>query len=159
TQLLRTSHAFHSAMMAPAVSPFVEKVARIPRRAPQIPTVSTLTGTWLTDAEALDPAYWGRQLRYGVRFSPAMQELLKTPQRLFLEVGPGNTLSVLARLHLAGEAQGVVFASLRHVKETRHDRDFIRSTAGCLWAAGVSIDAKQLVGEEHRRRVPLPTYP
>ena len=146
-------------MMASAVPSFVEKVAQTSRRAPQIPIVSTLTGTWLTAAEALDPAYWGRQLRYGVRFTPAIQELLKTPQRLFLEVGPGNTLGALAKLHLAGGSQDVVLASLRHAKETRPDREFLRSAAGWLWAAGVPVDGEKLVGPESRRRVPLPTYP
>jgi acyl transferase domain-containing protein/thioesterase domain-containing protein len=160
TRLLRTSRAFHSCMMAPVVSPFVAKVAQTPRRTPQIPVVSTLTGTWLTAAEALDPAYWGRQLRYSVRFSRAMQELLKTPRPLFLEVGPGDTLSVLAKLHLWGEAaQGAVLGSLRHAGETRPDRDFLRFTAGCLWAAGVPVAGEKLVGPENRRRVPLPTYP
>jgi phthiocerol/phenolphthiocerol synthesis type-I polyketide synthase E len=158
TQLLQTSHAFHSGMMAPVVSRFVERVAQTPRRAPQIPVVSTLTGAWLTAAEAQDPSYWGRQLRYGVRFSPAMQELLKITNRLFLEVGPGNALSVLTRLHLTGEAQQVALGSLRHAKETRSDRDVLRSAVGCLWVAGVPIDGEKLVGQEHRRRVPLPTY-
>src|SRR5436190_4708395 len=159
TQLLQTSHAFHSAMMAPVVAPFVEKVAKTPRRAPQIPVVSTLTGTWLSGVEALDPGYWGRQLRYGVRFSPAIQELRKSSQHVFLEVGPGSTLSVLTKLHLADQAQSVVLGSLRHVKESRSDRDILRSAVGCLWASGVPVDGQKLVGLENRRRVALPTYP
>jgi phthiocerol/phenolphthiocerol synthesis type-I polyketide synthase E len=158
TQLLQTSHAFHSGMMAPVVTRFVERVAQTPRRAPRIPVVSTLTGTWLSGAEALDPAYWGRQLRYGVRFGPAMQELLKTPNRVFLEVGPGNALSVLARLHLSGEGQPLVLGSLRHAKETRSDREVLRSAVGSLWVAGVPIAGEKLVGQEQHRRVALPTY-
>jgi acyl transferase domain-containing protein/thioesterase domain-containing protein len=158
TQLLQTSHAFHSGMMEPVVSRFVERVAQTPRRAPLIPVVSTLTGNWLTGAEAVDPAYWGRQLRYGVRFSPAMQELLKSPERVFLEVGPGNALSVLAKMHQVDGAQPVILGSLRHVKETRSDRDVLCSAIGCLWVAGVPIDGEKLVAQEHHRRVPLPTY-
>jgi hypothetical protein len=39
------------------------------------------------------------------------EELFKTPGRVLLEVGPGTTLSTLAKLHLRGEAglHGVEF--------------------------------------------------
>src|SRR5207237_1901252 len=38
---LRTSHAFHSAMMDPALPAFAERVAQVPLKAPSIPIVST----------------------------------------------------------------------------------------------------------------------
>ncbi|MBW3656775.1 MAG: type I polyketide synthase, partial [Gemmatimonadetes bacterium] len=47
---LRTSHAFHSAMMEPALAEFAAAVAQACPRAPSIPFVSNLTGTWITDA-------------------------------------------------------------------------------------------------------------
>ena len=54
-QRLKTSHAFHSAMMEPAVSPFERAVSRVRLSAPTIPIVSGRTGRPLTDAEATDP--------------------------------------------------------------------------------------------------------
>jgi acyl transferase domain-containing protein/thioesterase domain-containing protein len=158
-QPLQTSHAFHSAMMEPMIAPFVERIRQKPRRAPEIPFISSLTGTWITADQATDPAYWGRQTRYGVRFSPAVAELLKAPGRVLLEVGPGNTLSTLAKLHLRGEAQRMVVPSLRHVKEDRPDHDCMLTALGCLWMAGVTVDWKRLYTRERRRRVALPTYP
>ncbi|HEX4497401.1 MAG TPA: amino acid adenylation domain-containing protein, partial [Thermoanaerobaculia bacterium] len=86
---LRTSHAFHSAMMEPAVAPFTAAAARVRLQAPAIPFISNVTGTWITAGEATDPAYWGRHLRNAVRFSAGIGELLREPGRLFLEVGPG----------------------------------------------------------------------
>lgn len=158
-QPLRTSHAFHSAMMEPMVAPFVETIGQKPRRAPEIPFISSLTGTWITAAQAMDPAYWGRQTRYGVRFSPAVVELLKAPGRVLVEVGPGNTLTTLAKLHLKGEAQRMVVPSLRHAKEDRSEHDCMLTALGCLWVAGVALDWKRLYTGERRRRVALPTYP
>ena len=51
-QRLVTSHAFHSAMMAPILDRFEAAVAAVPKAAPRVPVVSNVTGTWLTAAEA-----------------------------------------------------------------------------------------------------------
>jgi acyl transferase domain-containing protein len=158
-QPLRTSHAFHSAMMEPMITPFVERVRQVVRHAPKIPFVSTLTGTWITAEDAADPSYWGMQIGRTVRFSPAVLELLKTPGRVLLEVGPGNTLSTLAKLHLSEETQCAVLNSLRHAKGGRPDLDCMLSALGSLWAAGFTVHWRQLYVGERRRRVPLPTYP
>ena len=158
-QLLKTSHAFHSAMMEPMIAPFVERVAQVRRMEPKIPFVSTLTGMWITPEQAQEPGYWGRQTRFGVRFSAAVQQLLKTSPRVLLEVGPGNALSTLARLNLNPGTAATIVTSLRHAKEERSDQDCMLSALGRLWAAGVKVDWTRLYGNERRRRVPLPTYP
>ncbi len=95
---LHTSHAFHSAMMEPILAPFVERCRRqVELRAPRIPFLSNVTGTWITDAEATDPAYWARHLRRPVRFADGVRELCRDARRVLLEVGPGQTLATLAR--------------------------------------------------------------
>ncbi|HZN10409.1 MAG TPA: type I polyketide synthase, partial [Blastocatellia bacterium] len=57
-RLLQTSHAFHSAMMEPILEPFIELARAVRLSPPRIPYISSLTGTWITEAEATDPAYW-----------------------------------------------------------------------------------------------------
>ena len=52
--------------------------------------MSNLTGTWITPEEATSPSYWGKHLRHTVRFSEAAQELLRVPNIVLLEVGPGG---------------------------------------------------------------------
>lgn len=158
-QPLKTSHAFHSTMMESMIAPFVHQVAKVRRMPPQIPFVSTLTGTWITSEEAIDPEYWGRQIRHGVRFSAAVEELVKSPARVLLEVGPGNTLSTLAKLNLNPGTQAIVVNSLRHAKEERYDQDCVMSALGRLWAAGIAVDWTRVYRDEKCRRVPLPTYP
>ena len=44
---LRTSHAFHSAMMDPMLDAFEDEVRRVALHAPSIPYVSGVTGTWI----------------------------------------------------------------------------------------------------------------
>ena len=96
---LHTSHAFHSAMMEPILEPFTGQVNTVPLKAPQIPYVSNVTGTWITPAEAMSPSYWVKHLRHTVRFAKGLHELLQEPERILLEVGPGRTLSTFARQH------------------------------------------------------------
>ncbi|HEX6861818.1 MAG TPA: type I polyketide synthase, partial [Thermoanaerobaculia bacterium] len=149
---LHTSHAFHSALLEPAVAPFRERVARVERRPPQIPFLSNVTGTWITAEEATDPDYWARHLRQPVRFAPAVAALLAEPRRLLLEVGPGTTLTTLVRR--GGEARDRIVPSLPHPQDAETDTQAILGAAGRLWLAGVP-----LVAAEPGRKVALPTYP
>jgi phthiocerol/phenolphthiocerol synthesis type-I polyketide synthase E len=158
-QPLLTSHAFHSVMMEPIIAEFVQQIHHTKRRAPEIPLVSTLTGNWITREQVADPNYWGQQTRSGVRFSPAIQELLKMRSCSLLEVGPGNSLSTLAKLHLPRTDHYRVVNTLPHAKEDRSAVDSVMTALGRLWVTGVPIDWKQLQGKERRRRVSLPTYP
>jgi len=162
---LRTSHAFHSSMMDPIVQPFTELVASLTRSAPTIPFVSTMSGQWITDAEATDPAYWARHLRNPVRFADALNTLLDEPRRVYLEVGPGNTLTALGTRIARRASRGkdgpkpVFTASMRRPNEDLPDATCLLGAVGAAWAAHVSIDWALLEGGAARRRVPLPTYP
>ncbi len=151
---LRTSHAFHSAMMEPALEPFAERVRRARLSPPAIPFVSNVTGTWITAEQATDPEYWARQIRATVRFADGLRALTAEPGRLLLEVGPGNTLTTLAR-----EAGAVAVASLPHASDRRGDQAFLLTALGRLWLAGIEPDWRALHQGERRLRVTLPTYP
>src|SRR6185312_4697330 len=109
---LRTSHAFHSAMMEPILEPFRQELARIRLRSPQLPWVSNLTGAWIRPEEATDPAYWVSHLRHPVRFSAGLATLATLEHAALLEVGPGRTLLTLARNHPAVPTAWPVVASL-----------------------------------------------
>ncbi|HEX7735074.1 MAG TPA: type I polyketide synthase, partial [Ktedonobacteraceae bacterium] len=90
---LSTTHAFHSAMVEPIMEPFAAYLATLSLRPPQISYISNVTGTWITPAEAISPAYWVRHLRQTVRFAEGLQTLLEESERILLEVGPGQTLT------------------------------------------------------------------
>ena len=49
----------------------------MPRSAPRLPLVSSLTGDWITDGAGADPRYWARQLREPVRFADGVGRLLE----------------------------------------------------------------------------------
>jgi acyl transferase domain-containing protein len=158
SKLLATSHAFHSPMMERAVAPFVEVVRGVALAAPQIPYLSNVTGTWMTPADAVDPEYYGRQLRQPVRFADGLAALLGDPDWVFLEVGPGRTLSGLTRQQATG-VKPVIVATLGTGREPRSDSAFVLEALGRLWLNGVSIAWASFKAGERRNRLPLPAYP
>jgi acyl transferase domain-containing protein/MFS family permease/acyl carrier protein len=155
---LHTSHAFHSAMLDPIVEPFTAQVARAKPQPPQIPFISNVSGSWITEGEATDPRYWGRQLRQAVNFAGGLDTLLAEPEQALLEVGPGRTLSTFARQHPASR-QRAILQSLRHPQEQQPDHALLLTTLGKLWLHGAAIDWAGVYAGQQRRRVPLPSYP
>ncbi|HWI60217.1 MAG TPA: beta-ketoacyl synthase N-terminal-like domain-containing protein, partial [Symbiobacteriaceae bacterium] len=156
---LHTSHAFHSAMMEPILGAFAARVAQVKLNPPTIPFVSNVTGTWITPAEATSPDYWARHIRSAVRFADGLATLFADPDRALLEVGPGQTLTTLARQHPAKGAGRLIANSGRHVKDVESDTTVLLGALGRLWVAGIPVDWNGFYAHEHRRRIPLPTYP
>jgi len=157
TRRLHTSHAFHSILMEPILEAFAREVAKVELHPPSIPVVSCATGTWLGDAQATDPNYWVGHVRDAVRFADCVGTLTDDPDRVLLEVGPGQTLSSLAQLTTAGR-DTIVLSSTRHPREDRDDLEVLLLALGKLWTVGVDVDWEAFHGGETRRRVPLPTY-
>ncbi len=155
---LKTSHAFHSALMDPVVAPFRAEVAAVMRHAPQLPVVSTVTGDWLSADDAVSTDYWTNHLRQPVRFSTALDHVLDAPARVLLEVGPRTTLGSLARQHLGTQRMHV--SALSTLADTpAAELASFRLAVGQLWCRGVAVEPTQLDHRLVRRRVRLPTYP
>ena len=139
-QRLHTSHAFHSAMMEPILESFTRLIQKIKLQAPTIPYISNVSGTWITEAQATDASYWARHLRQAVRFGDGVRELMKEPSLVLVEVGPGQTLTTLARRNLEKSSERAVLSSLRPSQNRKSDVEFILETLGRLWLAGVRLD-------------------
>jgi acyl transferase domain-containing protein len=158
-QRIRASHAFHSPMMEPIIEPFLEYMKQVRLSPPQIPYISNLTGVWVTAAEATDHGYWAKHLRHTVRFADGIQTLLREPNSVLLEVGPGRTLGSLLAQFPDKRAQHLTLASLRHPLEKNSDVELILRSLGQLWLAGVNPDWSGFHAAHTRNRVSLPTYP
>ncbi|UHA74003.1 type I polyketide synthase [Paenibacillus sp. 481] len=156
---LHTSHAFHSAMMEPIVGLFADKVKQMTLSAPTIPYVSNVTGTWITEQDATDPAYWARHLRCTVQFAAGAAELLQEKQALFIEVGPGNVLSTFMHKQQAKTGEHAVLHLVRHPQEQAADDAYLLEKLGKMWIAGARIDWAGYYADERRYRIALPTYP
>lgn len=98
---LKVGAAFHTPMMAPAAAHLLDHLSGTSFSAPSAPVVSN------TDAAAHDgadgwPERLSRHLVAPVRWRESLETLAALGARTFLEVGPGEVLSGLARRTLPG---------------------------------------------------------
>jgi len=153
---LPTTHAFHSGMMEPLRDAFTRMVREVTLQPPETPFLSNVTGTWITAAEATDPDYWARHMVETVRFADPLAELAKEPERVLVEIGPGQGLTAMARQ--AG-CPLVSVATVRSSWDRQADSAFLLGAVARLWLAGLRIDWAGFHAHERRCRVILPTYP
>ncbi len=132
------------ALMTPAAEPLLAAISRIDLRPPRIPMLSSLTGTWISAGDATDPRYWERHLLSPAGLDPGIEELLREPGRLLLEIGPGS-------------GRERVISSL--AEPGGSDRKASLTALGQLWVEGVEVRWPALHAGEARARVPLPAYP
>jgi phthiocerol/phenolphthiocerol synthesis type-I polyketide synthase E len=158
SKLLATSHAFHSAMMDPMAEQFAAIVQKIKHSSPTIPYISNVTAEWITERETGDPDYWFKHLRGAVRFADGISELAKNPQIVFLEVGPGQTLSTLTRQNPSLADGQSVIATMPGTADGDEIAALLNSM-GRLWVAGASINWGNFNKPFAPCRTPLPTYP
>ncbi|MBG0832717.1 SDR family NAD(P)-dependent oxidoreductase [Planomonospora sp. ID67723] len=149
---LQVAAAMHSRLMEPELPGLRAALRGMTGAAPQVPVFSTVTGG-PAGAELADPEHWVRQLRSPVRYSDALRAALGEEPALLVEVGPGTTLSTLARRHALPELR----ATPATLAADQAESVTVRQALGVLWAHGVPVDLEALSGSG-RRRVAAPGY-
>lgn len=155
--VVRINVAAHSRMLDDILDDFRAYLNSIKLSPPTIPFTSNLTGTWITDAQAVDPNYWVDHLRNTVKFAENVETVISGDARVLVEIGPGKTLTNLAKANV--EPGTAVMSSMRHPNEDEKDEVVAKKTLGAIWTSGAAVDWAQYWGEEYRFRVSLPTYP
>ncbi len=153
---LQTSHAYHSRLMEPMLEVFEKVLSQTNFQPPSRPFISNLTGAWISVEQAMSPKYWLQHLRNPVMFAKGLRQMVEQEGLVLIEVGPGNTLSTLAR-KIAVESTAVNV--MRHVREEATDDFYLSKRLAELWAHGVEMDWHGYYAHERRRRLPLMTYP
>ncbi|MFI9259367.1 type I polyketide synthase [Streptomyces sioyaensis] len=168
TSRLRVSHAFHSPRMDPMLADFRKAVADLPTAAPRIPVVSNLTGKPCDEGELSSADYWVRHARETVRFSDGIATLRALGVRTFVELGPGATLTALARQCATDDAAPLGPSSTggqadpAYIPVLRADRpepQALITALAELHVRGTAVDWHAVAETWGGRRVPLPTYP
>lgn len=125
---------FHSAALQPVADAALGLLATVPLRPPEVRMISGYTARRLSDAEAVDPLYWARQVVDPVLFWPALRVLLAEGPLLLVECGPGQGLVTLARQHRDIRAGRCGVLPLIGSSGNRADGE-----AGCFAAAAAQL--------------------
>jgi len=150
---LDTSHAFHSPLMDPMLGRFEEFAATVAFERPRIRWISTLTGREMSGPP--DAGYWRDQIRSPVQFRTAVETVAGDPGA-FLEIGPGGTLTGLARRCVEPPDARAASAWLSSLTRDGGDWWSLLEAVRHLYLQGHPIDWHALEGESGRR-VSLPT--
>ncbi len=155
---IAVSCAFHSPLMAPMLAAFRDVARRIAFRAPTLPIVSNVSAA-VESQRLCDPEYWVEHVRATVRFREGLQALLHDGAATLLELGPGATLTGLAKA-CAGAPAVRCLASLGR---QRDDRRAILEALAALAEAGHDVDwpavGSSFDTAHPPRLVALPPYP
>ena len=106
---LNVAGAFHSPLMQPAVAALGEAIDGIEFRTPTMPVASNVTGALVTDPQELR-ALSKRQIVSTVLWNDCMGALSASGADAFVEAGPGDVLTKLAKRIVPG-ARAVSVAS------------------------------------------------
>ncbi len=159
-RILHVSHAFHSYLMDSILDEFEALFNTIKLNKPQVPIISNLTGTWLTDEDAVNPKYWCKHLRQTVKFSDGINTLSNAGYNCFIEIGPGATLTAFTKDTLKKNgSKFIVINTLANHKMAVSDEHSLLAALGTLWqSTNIRINWPALYAEENRSHTPLPTY-
>ncbi|MDO5104185.1 MAG: SDR family NAD(P)-dependent oxidoreductase [Lautropia sp.] len=155
---LMVSRAFHSSLVEPVLAEFETLLKQVKLSPPSIPFISNLSGHWITADEACSPAYWCQHVRGTVRFEDGLNALLEKPGRILLEVGPGDTLTSLARRHPALGQRTVMSSQCHPQRAMQNALQPLRCLAQ-MWTQGVNVEDAAMLQHADAHRMPLPGYP
>ncbi|WP_102417082.1 type I polyketide synthase [Mycobacterium sp. 4858] len=93
---LDTSHAFHSALLDPALDEFEAYASRFEFSAPQRTLICNRTGAALGRTAQLDASYWRRHARQPIEFAKSVSTLADLSCAVLLEVGAQPVLTAAA---------------------------------------------------------------
>jgi acyl transferase domain-containing protein/acyl carrier protein len=153
-----TSHAFHSAMMEPALPAFAEFFKEIRLSAPTIPIASTVTGQWLTAEESTNPDFWVKHVRKTVRFADAAKLCLDTAPAVFVESGPGQSLESAVKRQLTKDTPHEVISTIPALENNADPLIYFYSSLGHIWASG-DYFKWELFDKSRRKLISYPGYP
>jgi acyl transferase domain-containing protein len=152
---LAVSHAFHSPLMDPVLSPFEQAAAKVSFGTPRLRLISNLTGQVASAAQISQPEYWRRHLREPVQYAASMQTVAEAGCTVFLEIGPNPVLLGLGRGCI--EPEGALW--LASARSGRDDWTELLASLGQLYVRGADVDWAGFDRDYPRRKISLPSYP
>lgn len=133
----------HSKLLSGTAEQFAEICRNFTFHEPTIDWYSTLTGSNLRGAVPVDGEYWRRHMVEPVRFWASMVQATEHGPSIFLEIGPGETLTSMAAAAVERD-QHKWFTSL---SAKGGGINHVLKSAIELWKAGVDVDLDMAISE------------
>ncbi|MEU9581611.1 type I polyketide synthase [Streptomyces chilikensis] len=148
---LRTGHAFHSALIEPALPKLEAVLEELAPRCTTLPVAANRTGELLPPGSALFAEHYVDQARGTVRFAESLAAVARRyPGAVAVEAGPGRALSAMAA------AAGLTPVPLCGGRTDRPAEETL-AALGTLWTLGQPLSTAALCGPGEP--VHLPGYP
>jgi acyl transferase domain-containing protein len=151
---LPVTKAFHSRAMVNAASEFAHFIGRFTLKAPSVAVASNIDGKPLQPATAIDPQYWGDQIRRCVDLRAAIDTLVSVSPNGILDLGPGDGLTNLVRERVHNQVEKPAFFVVAPTRSKKAENVGLDVLAA-MWESGFDI---QLPIDKYQA-VRLPTYP
>ena len=155
TQILTTSHAFHSHLMNPILEELDEFARHINFSSPSIPVISNLSGNLADGTTYADSAYWSDHARLPVKFASGVRTAGEMGCNAFIEIGPQPVLIGMGQ-RCVGDHSGLWLPSLR---EGRDEWQTLLGSLAQVFIHGGKVDWKSFDRDYVRQRMDVPTYP
>ncbi|WP_179466979.1 type I polyketide synthase [Mycolicibacterium vinylchloridicum] len=153
---LDTSHAFHSALLDPALDAFEAYASGFEFAAPQRILVCNRTGATLGRNAKLDGSYWRRHARQPVQFAKSVATLAELGCALLLEVGPQPVLTAAALRAWPDPATAP--KAVPSLRRNGADHRQVTEALANVYVAGHLPDFTALIPHP-AHKLDLPTYP
>ncbi|MEV5015470.1 non-ribosomal peptide synthetase/type I polyketide synthase [Streptomyces sp. NPDC053780] len=142
-QILDIDGAFHTEAVRPAAERLGRIVEEIPHTTPTLPYLSNVTGDWADPAVTSGGAYWADHAAGTVRLSDCADTLLDSSCRVFVELGPGQTLTRMLRGHAAWTGEHLAVPVSGSAEKSEEEN--LLAALGRLWERGFDIPVEDLL--------------
>ncbi len=169
---LRTSHAFHSPLVEPALDELEGIFEGIEISPPSLTLVSNVTGQLVGSDQRQDSEYWRKHARNSVAFAQGVQTLSELEVNTAIEVGPHSVLGPMLQLSWPDASESgskptnppttiptLVRPSNKEDESDHHiHTDFLHAAAQA-YESGLPVTFEGLYAGESRCRISIPAYP
>lgn len=152
-EYVQTSSAFQTKMLDQISYEIEQLFQDVALKTPCISIMSSITGSWLTDEDALSSKYWLRSFGESVNFSFVPQDFQ------LLEIGEGVTLRPIAECGEDTDSFRQPLSVLPHNQAKKTSDEHILTVLGKLWLTGSNIQWNKYFAGREGARISLPTYP
>ena len=137
-RVIDAAFAFHGSEMDPVREKLTQELGEVACAPSRVAFHSTVEGA-AVDGRFLNAEYWGRNVRYPVRFADTLRAIM-TAERgtVFVEMGP-HPIHVAAIRAIAEAANGSASVALATLRREMEDGEALMRLVAALYVTGVNI--------------------